>query len=92
VRVVADARPDLIVLVTTPIEVCSVRLAGRAVARRVGDDPHTATRLKVIYDHCADAWQRVTGTPVLRRPLTTPEDTDEVASELLDELRGAPSR
>lgn len=86
---VTGAVPDLTVLVTTPVDLCAARLAARPTARRVGDDPRTATRLRELYHQCADAWPRSGGTPLRRRPLNTPEDTERLALELLDEMESA---
>ncbi|MFF4026347.1 hypothetical protein ACFYY5_26205 [Nocardia elegans] len=83
---VTDALPDLTVLVTTPAEVCAARLAARPNAQRVGDDSGTATRLHELYQRCADLWPHGTGRPLLRQPLNTFEDTEQLARQLLDEL------
>ncbi|MGY1876367.1 dTMP kinase [Nocardia gipuzkoensis] len=85
-------RPDLTVLLTTPVDVCARRLATRPAANRVGDDLATATRLQSLYEHCADAWQRTTGMPVRRYQLNTHEDTERLARALLYELEGTTIR
>ncbi len=87
VRVI-DAVPDLTVLVTTPVDTCTARLAARPTAR-AGDDPRTATQLQELYHQCAEAWPCSAGTPLRRQALNTFEDTEQLARELLDELERA---
>lgn len=83
---VTDALPDLTVLVSTPVDICTDRLAARRTARRPGDDLPTATRLHSLYQQCADAWQDSVGLPLRRHALNTLDDTEQLARELLAEL------
>lgn len=86
---IESARPDLTVLLSTPVEICARRLALRPTPARLGDGVAAATELRGIYDHCADIWQQTTGLPVIRRSLETIEHTEELARELLTDLRKA---
>lgn len=83
---IVDALPDLTVLVSTPVGICTDRLAARSSARRLGDDPLTAARLHALYAQAADAWQHNVGLPVRRYELNTFDDTDQLARELLGEM------
>lgn len=83
---VADARPDLTVLVTTPPEVCHGRLHGRETARRFGEDQETAARLAGLCSQAASAWTAATGLPVLRNPCTTATDLEELGTACLARL------
>lgn len=86
---VDTARPELTVLLNTPAELCMERLRMRATARRFGEDPDTAARLAEVYEQAADAWEQLTGQPVLRRPAMTPCDTERSADEAIARLRDA---
>jgi len=87
---VKNARPDLTVLVTTPVDLCARRLATRSTSRPL-DDPSTAARLRDLYEHCADTWCQLTRTPVRRYTLATNEDSEHAAHELIAELKGNPA-
>lgn len=87
---VENARPDLTVLVTTPADLCTRRLATRSTSRPL-DDPSTAAQLRDLYEHCADTWSQLTRTPVRRYTLATNEDSEHAAHELIAELKGNPA-
>ncbi len=84
---VEAARPELTVLLNTPVELCMDRLRTRATTRRFGEDPDTARRLAEVYEQAADAWEQLTGQLVLRRPAITPHDTSATADEAIRRLR-----
>lgn len=84
---VATARPEVTFLLTTPLGVCTERLQGRQTAARFGEAPEAAARMAELYQRGADAWARLTGQVVLRRPSTNPHDIDLLVADGLRELR-----
>lgn len=86
---VAAARPEVTLLITTPVPVCVDRVRGRQTACRFADAPETAARLADLYEQAADAWTELTGQVVLRRPSAEAHDTDLLVAGGLKHLRQA---
>jgi thymidylate kinase len=84
------ARPDAVVLLTTPLHICLARLWKRDSRRRFTEEPAVAERLAGLYDDAAEAWTRLTGQAVARFTCRTPDDLDLITSECLA-LLGVPA-
>lgn len=83
------ARPEVTIVLTTPVEVCMGRLRTRPTARRFGEQPDTMARLAELYEQAADAWEQLTGQLVLRSPAIAPQDTARLVDETIAHLRDA---
>ncbi len=83
---VEAARPNLTILLTTPVATCLQRLQRRSTGRRFGETPATAARLAALYQEAAQAWTEVTGDLVLTRPCIEPGDADLLVTTVLEHL------
>jgi dTMP kinase len=81
-----DAHPDLLVLLTTPPDVCTARLQQRVTAPRFGEDPQNAIRLSQLYDRGAQVWSQTTGLATIREPSRSPADVQRLAEAVLDRV------
>jgi len=84
---VTAARPEVTLLLTTPISVCTERLRSRQTVGRFGEAPEAAARFAELYEQGADAWVRLTDQVVLRRPSSQPHDTYLLVADGLAKLR-----
>ncbi|AVV42901.1 hypothetical protein C6376_17240 [Streptomyces sp. P3] len=89
---VTAARAELTVLLTTPPELCRIRLSRRSTPRRFGEDLPTAARLTELYEAAATPWSEATGLPVLRHSCATESDLDLLVAACVDRLRAAVPR
>ena len=81
-----DAHPDLLVLLTTPPDVCEARLRQRVTARRFGEDPQNAIRLGQLYDRGAQVWSQTTGLATIQGPSTSPADVQRLADAVFNRV------